>query len=171
MDETRDSVERDGAGAAAIRTGPAEAGGWEKILLAAVLVIVGGALGFASWRVLGGPAEPEPVAGDVAVVSHGEEVDLVAHAVAGKYTIYDFYADWCPPCRVLDVQLRDIAARHDNVAVRKVDIIDWTSAVVRQHEVMSLPHIVLFGPDGREIARGDEALLKVAELFERPQLF
>ena len=72
---------------------------------------------------------PDLEAGDVMVVSKGDEVDLREHAVGGKYTIYDFYADWCPPCRVLDVELRDLAATHDNGAIRKIDIIDWIEQI------------------------------------------
>ena len=108
----------------------------EKALLTVVLAIVGGALGYAAFLASGGRPLPEPPAGDVAVVSRGEPVDLETHAVAGKYTLYDFYADWCPPCRVLDVQLRDLASRHDNVAVRKIDIIDWTTPVVDRKSVV-----------------------------------
>jgi len=141
------------------------------MLLVVILLVAGGALGFASWRALGGATEPALPPGDVLHISKGDEVDLVAHAVAGKYTIYDFYADWCPPCRVIDVQLREIASRHDNVAVRKIDIIDWTTPVVRQHGVMSLPHLVLYGPDGQELASGDEALVMVSDLFDGHQVF
>src|SRR5262245_1070521 len=78
------------------------------------LLLVGGALGWAAYRVTTGLQSPEPSRGDVVVLSRGERVDLSANAVKGKYTIYDFYADWCPPCRALDVQLRQLAARHDN---------------------------------------------------------
>ena len=30
----------------------------------------------------------------VTTVSHGDEVDITTHLVAGKYTIVEYYADW-----------------------------------------------------------------------------
>lgn len=141
----------------------------DRIMIAGVLVIVAGATGYATWRALASPASSDiapPQEGDVVTLAKpGEEVDLAANLVAGKFTIYDFYADWCPPCRALDVELRGMAARHENLAVRRVDIVDWTTPVVKQHGFESLPFIVLFGPDGQEIARGDRALFEVMERF------
>ena len=134
-------------------------------LLLAVLLLVGGALGWAAYRVSAGRQDPEPPRGDVVVLSKGERVDLSASAVKGKYTIYDFYADWCPPCRTLDVQLRQLAARHDNVAIRKIDILDWTSPVVEQHGITDLPHMILYGPDGEKLGSGTEVYSLVARLF------
>jgi len=143
------------------------AGGFERALLLVVLVIVGGALGYAAFLASGGaPAVPEPVKGDIAVVSKGEAVDLQAHAVKGKYTLYDFYADWCPPCRALDPQLRELAAGHDDIAIRKIDIVDWSTPVVAQHRLQALPYMVLFGPDGTRLAAGDEVYPMVAKLFK-----
>jgi thiol-disulfide isomerase/thioredoxin len=138
----------------------------ERAILLAVLLIVGGALGYAAYRASNGRSAPQVAAGDVVVVSKGEVVDLSAHLVKGKYTIYDFYADWCPPCRVLDVQLRELAARHDNVAIRKIDIVDWTTPVVAQHKIEDLPHMVIYDPDGKLMAAGDDVFPVIARLFD-----
>lgn len=139
--------------------------GFEQLALLAVLIIVGGALGYAAFVTSTGRQGEDPPSGDVAVVSKGDAVDLSANAVKGKYTIYDFYADWCSPCRALDPQLRELAARHADVAIRKIDIIDWTTPVVAQHHVEGLPYMVLFGPDGKQLAAGDEVYAVVARLF------
>jgi thiol-disulfide isomerase/thioredoxin len=147
--------------------GRARQGAGEKILLALMLVIVGAALGYAGYRASVGGAAPDLAEGDVLLVSKGEPVDLVVHAVEGKYTIYDFYADWCPPCRSLDVQLRELAATHDNVAIRKIDIIDWTTPVVDQHGVTGLPYMVIYGPDRERLAEGDDVYMVVENLFDR----
>jgi thioredoxin 1 len=152
----------DGGGDGVTRARPLD-----RALLRAVLLVLGFATVYAAWRAFG-PAPDDltaPDRGDVVTLAKGEEVDLAANTVAGKYTVYDFYADWCPPCRALDTDLRAMAARHENVAIRRIDIVDWTTPVVRQHGLVSLPFIVLFGPDGKEIARGDEAFLRVGELF------
>ena len=142
-----------------------QAGRGEKTALFFVLLVIGGALGYAAFRAAVGTDQTGIARGDVQVVSNGEEVDLVAHAVAGKYTIYDFYADWCPPCRVLNTELTALAAQHDNLAIRKIDIVDWTSPVVAQHGVVALPHLVIYGPDGEWVAAGDDAFAVVADVF------
>jgi thiol-disulfide isomerase/thioredoxin len=131
-----------------------------------VLALAAGAIGFAAYRAGAGEQAPTPLPGDVQVLSKGDPVDLAAHAVHGKYTIYDFYADWCSPCRAMDVQLRQLAARHDNVAIRKIDIIDWSSAVVAQQGIEALPHLVVFDPEGKELAAGDDAYPVLSRLFD-----
>lgn len=143
-----------------------ETSGVEKTLLLIVLILVGGALGYAAFLASGSRAEPEPAAGDYQVVSRGDTVDLAAVAVKGKYTLYDFYADWCAPCRSLDPQLRELAASHDNVAIRKIDIVDWTTPVVAQHQVQALPFMILLDPEGRRVAAGDEVYPAVSRLFK-----
>ena len=99
---------------------------------------------------------PMAVAADVQTITHGREVDLEAHLVPGKHVLFDFYADWCGPCRALEPHLLELADRHsDQLAIRKVDIINWDSAVSRQYRVSSVPYLVLYGPDGSRLAAGD----------------
>ncbi len=144
---------------------PARRRAVDAAVLAAVLALAGAAVLYAVFE-RPGAAASRPSGGDVRVISEGEAVDLAAHAVKGKYTIYDFYADWCAPCRTLDPQLHELAATHENVAVRKIDIIDWTTPVVAQHKVSDLPHMVIYGPDGKHLASGDEVYLVVSRLFQ-----
>jgi LPXTG-motif cell wall-anchored protein len=99
---------------------------------------------------------PTAAASDVETITHGRAVDLEAHLVAGKFVLFDFYADWCGPCRVLEPRLLDLAARHaDRLALRKVDVINWDSEVARQYRLSSIPYLVLYGPDGSRLAAGD----------------
>lgn len=135
-------------------------------LLALLLVGVGVGLGYGAYVATKPPAPPEIVGGDVEIVSKGEAFDLQQHLATGKYTIFDYYADWCPPCRVLDPQLRQLAADRDDVAIRKVDIVDWTTDVVKQRGVTSLPHLELYDPQGNLVARGEEAYGAIEDLFE-----
>jgi thioredoxin-like negative regulator of GroEL len=114
-----------------------------------------------------GTAEEKPVAGaDVKVIAHGEKVDLAAHLVTGKNTVFDFYAPWCPPCRVLGPALERLAAAQpDRLAVRKVDIVDWTTPVVDQHGIESLPHLILYDASGRVLADGDKVYPELERIF------
>jgi thiol-disulfide isomerase/thioredoxin len=102
---------------------------------------------------------------DTAIITHGQPVELTAHLAKGKYTVFDFYASWCPPCRILGPALERLAeAEPARLALRKVDIVDWTMPVVEQHGIEALPHLVLFDPEGQRMADGDAvfpALLKV----------
>jgi thiol-disulfide isomerase/thioredoxin len=113
--------------------------------LAALLVPIAAAVAAGA---AGGP--------DIKLVSQGREVVLEEHLVPGKLVVFDFYADWCAPCRYLTPQLERLAAAHpERFALRKIDVIDWESPVARQHRISSLPHLVLFGADGSRLADGD----------------
>jgi thiol-disulfide isomerase/thioredoxin len=72
--------------------------------------------------------------------------------VAGKITVFDFWADWCRPCNQLDHALAEVARRHpDDIAVRKVNVVDSDSPAWTAHLApgsFDLPHVKLFGRDG-----------------------
>jgi thioredoxin 1 len=121
-------------------------------------------IAFLSWVVvLAAGVHHAEVEGEVRLISQGREVDLEDHLVPGKYVVFDFYADWCAPCRVLTPRLeRMVAQQPGRLALRKIDVINWDSPVARQHGVSSLPFLVLYGPDGVRLAGGGaEQVLRV----------
>lgn len=90
--------------------------------------------------------------GDVVdAVSAGEEVALSPEP--GKWTIFDFWAPWCEACKELDSRLRSLAAERSDVAVRRVNIVDFDSPIARKElpGVELLPHLRLLGPDGTAV--------------------
>src|SRR5262249_61141215 len=112
-----------------------------------------------------------PAEADVSIITHGDRVELEAHAVHGKYTVFDFYAVWCPPCRALGPALEKLASKNPGrLAIRKVDIVDWTMPVAQQYGVEELPHLVLFGTDGRKIADGEKVFDELDRLFGKDAL-
>ncbi|MCA8921863.1 MAG: thioredoxin family protein [Planctomycetes bacterium] len=109
--------------------------------------------------------EPEPLTPeerarvDVETISHGEAVDLEQHLVAGKFTVVDFYADWCGPCSILGKELERLALEREDVAIRKVDIVDWKTPVAKQatevYELPGLPYLRVYGPEGELLGAVD----------------
>src|SRR5881397_226977 len=103
---------------------------------------------------------------DITIITHGDRVDLEAHAVPGKYTVFDFYAVWCPPCRALSPALERLASRNTGkLAIRKVDIVDWTMPVAEQYGIEELPYLVLFDGNGRKLAVGEAVFDELDRLF------
>jgi thiol-disulfide isomerase/thioredoxin len=94
-------------------------------------------------------------ASDTLVISRGEEVTISEHLAKGKVTVVDFYADWCGPCRRVAIIMNAIMSDRDDVALRKIDIVDWDTPVAQQHmrEVTQLPFTVVFDRDGNEVRR------------------
>ncbi|OCL83116.1 thioredoxin family protein [Arcobacter porcinus] len=70
--------------------------------------------------------------------------------IEGKNVIIDFHAPWCPPCKILAVNLEEFdVIKHDNVEVFKVNI-DNEQELSRIYKVRRLPTIILF-KDGEMI--------------------
>jgi thiol-disulfide isomerase/thioredoxin len=93
---------------------------------------------------------------DVTVIARGDRVELSSHLVTGKFTLFDFYADWCSGCRQIEPIVSGLAADHaGQLAVRKIDIVRWSSPVAGQYRLRSIPHLVLFNPEGELLADGD----------------
>jgi thiol-disulfide isomerase/thioredoxin len=98
--------------------------------------------------------EFEPATDVQWLTKDGSAVDLTAAAVPGKVTVVDFGAEWCGPCREVDRAMKDLLPTAPDVALRKIDVVDWDSAVAKQHlgGVAALPFVVVLGKDGKQIA-------------------
>jgi thioredoxin 1 len=99
-------------------------------------------------------APPTAVAGrgqQVKVISHGAPVDISKHLALGSVTVVDFYADWCGPCKWLSPHLEQMARSDPEIALRKIDIVNWKTAVARQYHVGSIPQVNIYNRTGRLI--------------------
>ncbi len=90
------------------------------------------------------PLPKLPESADVVWLSRqGEDVpNLDVHAIKGKVTIFEFYADWCAACRKVDGHVfKRLAGNDTTIAYRKVNIVSWESPVAERHmqDVPSLP--------------------------------
>ena len=89
-------------------------------------------------------------------------VDLARSS--GKPILYDFTAEWCPPCKILDKEGwadRRVAAlvNESFIATRIVDRTredgknaPWVDELQQRYRVSAFPTLVVAAPDGREIA-------------------
>jgi thiol-disulfide isomerase/thioredoxin/copper chaperone CopZ len=113
--------------------------------------------------------EGYPEGADVQTLSKkGEAVGkLDKLRVKDKYTVFDVYADWCGPCKLVDARLREIMAARKDVAVRKLNVVSFESALAQEMgpDFDSLPYMVVFSPEGKrtdvvgaDLARLDRAL-------------
>lgn len=90
---------------------------------------------------------------DIKTISSGKAVALMDHVVRGKVTIFDFTADWCKPCRILGEKLAEFARREKRIAIRKINVTQWNTAVVREHlaGIKGLPYVEVFDRKGRRV--------------------
>jgi thioredoxin 1 len=85
----------------------------------------------------------------VKVISHGAQVDINQNLVLGNVTVIDFYADWCGPCREFSPGLDQLARDDADIALRKIDIVNWKTAVVQQFDIHSIPQVNVYDRNGR----------------------
>jgi copper chaperone CopZ/thiol-disulfide isomerase/thioredoxin len=78
---------------------------------------------------------------------------LAALAAAGKYTVFDVFAEWCGPCRLVDERLRETLTLRKDVAVRKLNVVDFDTPLARElgPSFETLPFLVVYTPAGKRI--------------------
>ena len=88
------------------------------------------------------------------LAQEGEDVpSLAEHAVVGKVTVFDFYADWCAPCRSVDRHVFGLMVKGQDLAVRKLNVHSWETPLARRYlaTVPALPLLIVFGKDGKQV--------------------
>ncbi|HET8977361.1 MAG TPA: thioredoxin [Solirubrobacteraceae bacterium] len=65
--------------------------------------------------------------------------------------VVDFWAAWCPPCRVMDPVIAELAAEWPAVRFAKLDV-DGNSRTGAEYGVLAMPTLLVFR-DGREVLR------------------
>jgi thiol-disulfide isomerase/thioredoxin len=98
----------------------------------------------------------------------GEETDIEDLVQTGSITIFDFYSDYCPPCRKISPLLEKLDEKREDIVVMKIDInregrkgIDWGSPLARQYGLRSIPHFVIYDESGERSHEGKAAAQQV----------
>lgn len=100
------------------------------------------------------PSVEFPEGLDVAFISkEGEAVTLRKHLAAEKVTVFDFYAPWCKPCREVDRHMKELLERRGDVALRKLNVVDWESELAAQYMqgIAELPYVIVYGKNGKRV--------------------
>lgn len=81
--------------------------------------------------------------------------EIAALLVPGRFTLVDYQADWCAPCKDLSAQLDAWAPSRPDVAIAKVDATAWLQAEMDRFlpAIAGLPVLDVYDPQGRLVAR------------------
>lgn len=92
---------------------------------------------------------------DIEMVKGGNKMDFKKYLAKGKITLFDFYADWCAPCKLYSPKLERLLLENPGLALRKVDLVSWESELAKQltkaYKLPSLPFTLLFDENGKLI--------------------
>lgn len=137
-------------------------------------------------------AEGKPFVDFTIETADGNKVSLSDYVGKGKYTLVDFWASWCGPCRTETPVLAEIYNQYKKKGLEILGVAVWdnpehTKKAIEElkitwpqilnaqsiptdlYGINGIPHIILFGPDGTIIARdlrGDAMKAKIKEVIE-----
>jgi len=74
------------------------------------------------------------------------ENNSLEEVIGSDYTLVDFYAEWCGPCKMLAPILEELK---DEIKIIKVNV-DAHEQIAQRYGVMSIPTMIFF-KDGKEI--------------------
>lgn len=80
------------------------------------------------------------------MIKHIENKNQFNQEISKGFTVVDFFATWCGPCRMLAPILEDVSETRDDAKFLKVDV-DENYDLAKSFGIMSVP-TVLFFKDG-----------------------
>jgi len=84
----------------------------------------------------------EDAAGKIVTISSVEHFESTVEKAGDRLLVFDLYADWCMPCKILSPMLEKIALEHkDIVSVYKINV-DKQPTLARAFGVRGIPYVV-----------------------------
>lgn len=103
-------------------------------------------------------------------ISSGERVILSDYMSYGRYTVFLFYAPWCPSCRKARPEVHTSVNENDNIVLREINVVDWKSEVQKQHRIPAIPYFKLYDPSGVLVSEGTGTGSQTYKYISNPQL-
>eukprot|EP00892_Ulva_mutabilis_P010065 jgi/Ulvmu1/7430/UM036_0091.1 len=99
-------------------------------------------------------------------VSSATEFDQHIANPDGKAVFVDFFAEWCPPCRMVAPVLEELSANYPNIIFLKVDV-DKCPDLSQKFSIRAMPTFIAFrkGEQVEQVVGAD--LEKIEALLEQ----
>lgn len=129
---------------------------WFKIrpLMIALLVIavaIGSVQLFQRGNANGNTSQPAPVLDAKSTVINLTDSEF-SQTISEGVVLVDFWAVWCPPCRIQGPIIEDLARDIGHMAtIAKLDV-DHNPRSARAHRVQNIPTLIIF-KDGQQVER------------------
>jgi len=100
------------------------------------------------------PLKPKPVfeglpSGKVVYITSLSEFDTQLKKAGSQLVVVDYFATWCPPCKMIAPQFEEMAKKFSDVAFRKVDV-DQVGDLSQREGVTAMPTF-MFYKNGKKV--------------------
>lgn len=91
----------------------------------------------------------------------------------GKINIFDFYSDFCGPCKQISPYLKKLQEKRPDLNIVQIDInrkdirgIDWNSPIVKQFKIKSIPFFLIIDSKGKILKKEKAAYKYVIKMIQ-----